>query len=264
MNLNFLMVKIKVLMVEFKRKQQTMNLLQNQFKEKLFFSVLLLLPFFSAFAQGEKKSKETQVVKIDSLYREDQFYFGFTYNTLKQMPEAASQQKFSIGISGGFLRDMPINKDRTVAFASGLGLSYNNYNQNIGISGTAKEAVYTILGSSAFDKNKFTQLLIDVPLEFRWRTSTYESYKFWRIYGGMKLSYLAYSKSVLENSEDRVVITNNADFNKFLYGLYVSAGYNTFNVYAYYGLNPIFKSAKIDGQKIDMNAVTVGVIFYIL
>lgn len=80
----------------------------------------------------------------------------------------------------------------------------------------------------------------------------------------MKLSYLAYSKSVLENSEDRVVITNNADFNKFLYGLYVSAGYNTFNVYAYYGLNPIFKSAKIDGQKIDMNAVTVGVIFYIL
>jgi hypothetical protein len=31
---------------------------------------------------------------------------------------------------------------------------------------------------------KFTQLLVEVPLEFRWRSSTFESYKFWRIYGG--------------------------------------------------------------------------------
>ncbi|MEN9908575.1 MAG: hypothetical protein RLZZ540_1724 [Bacteroidota bacterium] len=239
-----------------------MNLLQNSFKGKIFFSVLLLLPFFGVFAQEKMPSKE---VKIDSLYREDQFYFGFTYNTLKQMPEDASQQKFSIGISGGFLRDMPINKARTKAFATGLGVSYNNYNQNIGISGTAQDAIYTVLGSqSNFDKNKFTQLLIDVPVEFRWRTSTYESYKFWRIYGGMKFSYLAYSKSVLQDDQGKIVITNNKDFNKFLYGLYLSAGYNTLNVYAYYGLNPIFKSAEIDGKKIDMNAVSVGLIFYIL
>lgn len=242
-----------------------MNLLQNQFSGKLFFSVLLMLPFFNVFAQGEIRPKEVQQIKIDSLYREDQFYFGFTYNTLQKMPEDASQQKFSIGVSGGFLRDMPINKERTKAFATGLGVSYNNYNQNIGISGTAQDAIYTVLGAqSNFNKNKFTQLLIDVPLEFRWRTSTYESYKFWRIYGGMKFSYLVYSRSVLENSEGKVVITNNADFNKFLYGLYLSAGYNTLNVYAYYGLNPLFKSAEIEGKKIDMKAVTVGVIFYIL
>lgn len=243
-----------------------MNLLQNQFRGKLFFSALLLLPFFSVFAQEEIEAKpELKEVKIDSLYREDQFYFGFTYNTLQQKPVGLSQQKFSIGISGGFLRDMPINKNRTKAFATGLGVSYNNYNQNLGITGTAQDAVYTVLGSqSNFDKNKFTQLLIDVPLEFRWRTSTYESYKFWRIYGGMKFSYLVYSKSVLKDSQEKIVITNNADFNKFLYGLYLSAGYNTLNVYAYYGLNPIFKSAKIDGKKIDMNALSVGVIFYIL
>ncbi|MES2240200.1 MAG: porin family protein [Bacteroidota bacterium] len=242
-----------------------MNLLQNQFKGKLIFSVLLLLPFFSAFAQQGKPKVESLEVKIDSLYREDQFYLGFTYNSLKEMPVATSQQKFSIGVSGGFLRDMPINKTRTKAFATGLGVSYNNYNQNIGITGTAQDAVYTVLGSqSNFDKNKFTQLLIDVPVEFRWRTSTYESYKFWRIYGGMKFSYLAYSKSVFKDSESKSVITNNADFNKFLYGLYLSAGYNTMNVYAYYGLNPIFKSAEIDGEKIDMKALTLGVIFYIL
>ena len=160
---------------------------------------------------------------------------------------------------------MPINKLRTKAFATGLGLSYNNYNENLGITGTAKDAVYTILGSqSNFDKNKFTQLLIDVPLEFRWRTSTYQSYKFWRIYGGVKFSYLVYSKSVLVDDNGKTVITNNDDFNKLLYSLYLSAGFNTLNVYACYGLNPIFKSISVDGQKINMKSLNVGVIFYIL
>ncbi|MEO8252937.1 MAG: porin family protein [Flavobacterium sp.] len=238
----------------------------NPFKRKIVFSVLLLLPFFSAFAQEEIQNKpEIKEIKIDSLYREDQFYFGFNYNTLAAKPAGFSQQKFSIGISGGFLRDMPINKDRTKAFATGLGVSYNNYNSNLSITGTAQDATYAILDSDAdFNKNKFTQLLIDLPIEFRWRTSTYQSYKFWRIYGGMKFSYLAYSKSVFKDGTGKTVITNNADFNKFLYGLYLSAGYNTLNVYAYYGLNPIFKSAAIDGQKIDMKALSVGVIFYFL
>lgn len=260
------MVKISVNRGILRKKQRTMKLLQNQFRAKLFFSILLLLPFFSAFAQEEiKPKKEVNEVKIDSFYREDQFYFAFTYNTLQQKPTGLNQQKFSIGIGTGFLRDMPINKNRTKAFATGLGVSYNNYNQNLGISGTSQAPVYSILGpQSNFDKNKFTQLLIDVPLEFRWRTSTYESYKFWRIYGGMKFSYLAYSKSVLENSEGRTVITNNADFNKLLYGLYLSAGYNTLNVYAYYGLNPVFKSLTIEGEKTKMNSLNVGVIFYIL
>ncbi|HJR99362.1 MAG TPA: porin family protein [Flavobacterium sp.] len=243
-----------------------MNLLQSSFKGKLFFSTLLLLPFFSVFAQEETQTKpELKEIKVDSLYREDQFYFGFNYNALEKLPADVTQQKFSIGISGGFLRDMPINKERTKAFAAGLGVSYNNYNQNLGITGSAQDAVYTVLDSETnFDRNKFTQLLIDVPLEFRWRTSTYDSYKFWRIYGGVKFSYLAYSKSVFKGDEGKTVIVNNADFNKFLYGLYLSAGYNTLNVYAYYGLNPIFKSGEINGEKIDMKALSLGVIFYIL
>lgn len=242
-----------------------MNLFLSPFKEKLFFSILLVLPFLSAFAQEEITKPELQEIKVDSLYREDQFYFAFTYNTLQQKPVGLKQQKFSIGLSGGFLRDMPINKNRTKAFATGVGLSLNNYNQNLAITGTAQEANYAIMDSqTSFDKNKFTQLLIDVPLEFRWRTSTYESYKFWRIYGGVKLSYLAYSKSVLNDSQGKTLIANNNDFNKFLYGLYLSAGYNTFNVYTYYGLNPILKNLSIEGEKAKMNTMNVGVIFYIL
>jgi hypothetical protein len=40
-------------------------------------------------------------------------------------------------------------------------------------------------------------------------------------------------------------------------------GYNTVNVYAYYGLNSIFKTAEIDGEKINMKAFNIGIIFFI-
>jgi hypothetical protein len=203
--------------------------------------------------------------KIDSLYREDQFYFGFTYNTLQRKPAGLSQSKFSTGFSTGFLRDMPINKNRTIAIASGIGFSYNNYNQNLAITQLNQTPVYTIIDSKeTYNKNRFTQFLVEVPIEFRWRTSTYESYKFWRIYGGLKLGYLLYDRSIYKDGQGKIVVTGNKDFNKFQYGAYISSGYNTFNVYAYYGLNSLFKSAKTDNGSIKMNSMNIGVIFYIL
>lgn len=234
---------------------------------QFFLSCFLLLFFYTAFSQEENLPLKEQVpIKIDSLYREDQFYFGFTYNTLQHKPVGLSQKKFSTGFSLGFLRDMPINKDRTVAIASGLGFSYNNYNENLAITGTGQMPVYFMIDSKAsYNKNKFTQLLIDLPIEFRWRTSTYESHKFWRIYGGAKFSYLLYDRSIFNDADGKIIISSNKDFNKFLYGLYVSAGYNTINVYAYYGLNSIFKkSAEVDGQKLDIKSLNIGLIFYIL
>ena len=232
---------------------------------RIIFSLFLVLSVSTVFSQEIVSIQDSATVKVDSLYREDQFFLGLTYNTLQQKPQGVSQNKFSVGLSAGFLRDMPINKDRTIAIATGLGFTYNNYVQNLAITGTGELPVYTVIdGNTVFNKNKFTQLLVDLPIEFRWRTSTYESYKFWRIYGGMKFSYVFYNRSLYTDDQSRVVITNNADFNKLLYGVYLSAGYNTVNVYAYYGLNPIFKSAAVNGENINMKAFNAGIIFYIL
>jgi hypothetical protein len=104
--------------------------------------------------------------------------------------------------------------------------------------------VYSVIDAkTVFNKNKFTQLLVDLPIEFRWRTSTYESYKFWRIYGGVKFSYSLYNRSQFSDDLSIVEITNNKDFNKF-FTVSLSVGYNTVNVYAYYGLNSILKQQK--------------------
>lgn len=232
---------------------------------RLFSICFLLLSSLNVFSQENITSENTPKVKIDSLYREDQFYFGFTFNVLQNKPAGLSQSNLSTGFSAGFLRDMPINKTRTVAIATGIGFTYNSYNQNLSILKSGQTTNYAIIqNNTAFDKNKFSQLLIDVPLEFRWRTSTPDSHKFWRIYGGLKMTYVALNKSTYDDGNNKIVISNNKDFNKILYGVYVSSGYNTWNVYAYYGLNPIFKSAKISNENIDINALNIGIIFYIL
>jgi hypothetical protein len=232
---------------------------------RIIFSFFLVLSVSAIFSQEIEPIMDSPEVKVDSLYREDQFYFGFTYNTLQQKPAGISQSKFSTGLSVGFLRDMPINKERTHAIAAGLGFTYNNYIQNLAIKGTEEMPVYSVIDdNTVYDKNKFTQLLVDLPIEFRWRTSNYESYKFWRIYGGMKFSYVLYNRSFYSDAENKVTITNNKDFNKLLYGIYLSGGYNTINVYAYYGLNSIFKTAEIDGEKVNMKSLNIGIIFYIL
>ena len=232
---------------------------------RLFLSCFLFLSVFTVFGQESILPEVVPEVKIDSLYREDQFYIAVTYNTLVEKPIGLTQSKFSSGFSGGFLRDMPINKSRTVAIAAGVGLSYINNNQNMAITATAENPNYAIIGSDTrTSKNKFSLLTFDVPIEFRWRTSTFESHKFWRIYTGIKLSYVLYDKSIFNSSTGKVLITGNKDFNKFQYGPYVSLGYNTINLLVYYGLNPLFKSAKINEESVNIKSLNFGIIFYIL
>lgn len=224
-----------------------------------------LFSFFSTYAQNDEVVEKPMIIVVDSLYREDQFYFSFTYNTLQNKPEDIEQNKFSTGFSAGFLRDMPINKQRNIALATGIGFTYNNYFQNLEIKQSGDSNTYTVFDSdSDYTRNRFSQVFVDVPIEFRWRTSTYQSYKFWRIYGGVKFSYLISDRYVSTSDDGKTVITNNKDFDKLQYGLYLATGYNTFNIYAYYGLNSLFKSAKIGDEKLNMNALNMGIIFYIL
>jgi len=203
---------------------------------------------------------------VDSLYKEDQFYVGVTYNVLGNMPEGMSQNGFSSGFHFGFIKDMPINKNRNWALGFGIGYSANSFNQNLFISKDQQgETTFELLGNSEFTKNKFSTHLIEVPFELRWRTSTPETYKFWRIYTGFKLGYLIASSTKFANSSESLKQTNISDFDTLQYGLTMSVGYNTWNVHVYYGLNPLFeKSAKLDGEPIDFKALKIGIMFYLL
>ena len=227
----------------------------------------LLFIFLCSVLQFYAQNEEVTVVS-DSLYKEDQFYIAATYNFLGNKPNDLSQSGFSSGFHLGFIKDMPINKRRNVAIGLGIGLSSNAFNQNMLIDKDVTGIYqYSILSeeNTAYTKNKFVMYLIDVPLEFRWRTSTTTQYKFWRIYSGLKFSYVLANTSKFKGGTGQKKFTNIQDFNNFQYGLTLSAGYNTWNLHLYYALNPIFSnSARINGNAINMNAIKIGLIFYIL
>lgn len=203
--------------------------------------------------------------EVDSLYREDQFYIGVTYNILTNRPVGVSQNSFSSGVHFGVLRDFPINKKRTVAIAPGIGFSINNYKQNLIAQENNNVISYSIPNEvTTLDRNNLALYFVDVPIEIRWRNSTPESHIFWRWYTGIKLSYLVLnqSKAVTQNQTFR--INNNPDFNKFQYGMYVAAGRNTWNFYGYYGFQDIYKNGSLNGESIQMNTFNIGLMFYIL
>ncbi len=214
--------------------------------------------------ETEKKSDSI----VDENYREDQFYLSVTYNLLGRKLDGVSQSGFSSGFHFGFIRDMPINTKRNIAIGVGLGLSTNSYNQTLLISEDNGVTNYTILDDdTTFSKNKFTTYLLEMPIEFRWRTSTSTDYDFWRIYTGIKLGYVLYNSSKFDGSPNDIKLSNIDDFNKLQYGLTLSAGYSNVSFHFYYALNSIFDSnAKLSttNQSIDMNVVKIGLIFYIL
>lgn len=237
----------------------------------------LFIFFFYAFIASAQvfEPKVRDTIELDSIvpvadlkYREDQFYASLSYNIMQGKPPGYSQYSFSTGLTVGFLRDMPINKNRTYAIAAGLGYSYNNIKHNLAAININGENTYQTVDKADFDKNKLVLHYLELPIELRWRNSTALDHKFWRIYLGFKVSYLFYDKAQYEpDGNTTIKVRNDKNINSFVYGTYISAGWNTWNLYAYYGLTPIYNSAPFEGnkgQKLSMNSLNLGLIFYIL
>lgn len=234
----------------------------------------LLFFFFGLSVSAQVYETQKDTIEIDSVaavydphYREDQFYASISYNLLQGKPANYTQYSFSTGLTVGFLRDMPVNKNRTYAIAAGLGYSYSNIKHNFAVKGDGTANTYEIVPGGNFSKNKLVLHYLEFPVELRWRNSNALSHKFWRIYLGFKVSYLFYDKAQFEPRGDAAIkVRNDKNMNDFVYGAYLSAGWNTWNLYAYYGITPIYNSPPLSdsSQRVKMNALNVGLIFYIL
>lgn len=201
----------------------------------------------------------------DTKYLEDQFYIGVTYNFLLNMPDEISQRNLSYGMQAGFIRDIPINENRTIAFGIGLGYGVYSYYSNLLVTETMNGFVYSVLeNDNDFKRNKIETHMIEMPLEFRFRNSNGSSYKFWRIYTGFKLGYVVGGRSKFVSDEEKISFYN-SDVRKFQYGLTFNFGYNSFNLHAYYALNNLFNDGvTLNGSDINMKPLRIGLIFYIL
>lgn len=205
---------------------------------------------------------------VDSKYREDQFYAGVTYNLVTKAPSGFDVKGVSGGVHFGFLRDMPINDQRNIAIAIGLGFSFDQYSQNLFIGeDTSENTIFSILdGSVEYTTNVFRTASVELPFEIRWRTSTPSVYKFWRVYAGVKPGYVYWYLSQFKQPNNSVSQTKIPEFQKLSLGATLAFGYGTFNFYANYSILPFFKDASLNdtNESISFNPLKIGIIFYIL
>ena len=208
----------------------------------------------------------SQINEVDDKYREDQIYFGVFYNSLINSPIDFNQNKFSSSINLGFIRDIPLNKSRNFGIGLGLGYSNSSFHNNLKFSNINNQLDAKIVSDlDSFTKNKWVLNELEFPFEIRWRTSTPENYKFWRIYFGLKTSYIISSKVKYESSSNNQTIRN-LPFNNFQSGFTLNAGNNTWNLGVYLGLQPLFDK-EFTKNHINIKNIKqfkVGLIFYIL
>ena len=220
------------------------------------YAVYLLFLFFYSLTLAQELIPQSE---DDLCYREDQFYIGVSYNVFAFTPSGMNPEGISAGFQFGFLRDFPINKRRNLAIAIGAGFSYDQFGQNLFINENEQGTTsFEILASNQdFLRNRLSLSVVEAPIEFRWRSSTPSNYKFWRVYAGFRLGYTVWNQSSLKRFDETVKIQNITELEKLRMGASLSLGYNKFNLFAYYSINPFFNEDAVtnDGQKVNFHGI---------
>lgn len=224
---------------------------------RIFISLLFLCCFEGGIAQGTSEP--------DTKYLEDQFYVGVTYNFIRNKPNDITQRNLSYGLQGGFIKDIPISSSRRRALGMGIGYAVNSYYSNMQAIKVDGIITYSEVDNNInLKRSKLENHLIELPIEYRWRNSNPEEYKFWRVYTGVKLGYVFASRSKYVSDIEKISFSN-GDVRQFQYGLTFSFGWNTFNAHVYYSLSNLFEdNITFDGELIEIKPLRVGFVFYIL
>ena len=209
----------------------------------------------------------TSVAQKDSLqlgdrYAEDQLYMIVSYNQLFNQPAMVKGSGFSYGLSTGFMKDLILNKQGSISMALGVGYNFDLLNHGLTISEENNNITFQVDNSGA--TNKLLLHNLEFPFELRWRGSDAQTYKFWRVYMGVKASYNLSNNFKFTNETDSFSYRNISSYNTWQYGLTLSVGYDVFAAHVYYGLNPILKDTSLGTADISSKIMRIGLIFYLL
>ncbi|WP_299671274.1 porin family protein [uncultured Polaribacter sp.] len=202
-------------------------------------------------------------LKIGDRYADDQIYLSVSFSQFDNQPSSIKKSNFSYALSGGFIKDIILNRQGTISLAAGVGIGYDYFNHELKVDEINNNTVFS--NGNAISENVFKAYNLEFPLEFRWRTSTAKEYNFWRVYSGVKFIYNLKNTFQYVDADATVFkYSNVTDYNKLQYGLTLSAGYDEFNINIFYGLSPIFKNGTMNGEAVETKILKFGLIFYFL
>ena len=221
-----------------------------------FILLYFLLITFLTFAQKDS-------LRLGDRYADDQIYISVSYSQLYDQPTGITKSNFSYALSGGFIKDIILNKSGSIAIAGGIGLGYDFFNHELKVDEVGRTTVFT--NDITTFENIFKSYNLEFPFEIRWRTSTAIKYNFWRIYTGVKFLYnLDNNFQYVDANSNLIKYRKVSSYNKLQYGLTISAGYDAFTMNVFYGLSPVFKNGLLNGKAVDTKILKFGLIFYFL
>ncbi|GJH41571.1 hypothetical protein RCZ04_21210 [Capnocytophaga sp. HP1101] len=240
--------------------------------------LLLFALHFSLFTYSQEDSDDGMIntsgtatatnTMADLHYLEDQFYFGLTYDYLAGKANSVVQHNLSRGIHVGFVRDLPVNKARNVGFGVGIGYAYDLVYNNMVANKSTSSITYEIVehfNDLNITRNFFETHSVEIPVEFRFRTSTPYSHKFWRVYTGARFAYIFSGRSLYTANGVSTAFQNSDIAHTFQVKPFIAFGYNALNFYVQYNVTPLLKDAKTtDGTSLKSNVLQLGLLFYIL
>ena len=213
---------------------------------------LKLLITFSLF--NLLNSQENSNIK----YKEDQIYLNFNFDFQLKSIEGYQQNGFSRSFNFGLLKDISLNKKGNKAVALGLGYGYSRLVNNLDIG----QNLNFILDDDFALRNKLSYHTIQFPFEFRLRTSTIESFAFWRVYLGYRINY-NFSPKYKPFFGRKTSLKNFVS--EFTHSVSISVGFNTWNIRFETGLSPLIKiSTTSNSLDSGFYISSVGLVFYLL
>ena len=220
------------------------------------------LIFFFFIGCSSISFSQKDSLQLGSKYAEDQLYFLISYNQLFDQPSLVKGSGFSYGLSAGFMKDLILNKKGSISMALVIGYNYDLLNHGLTIAKDNNEVTFQVDNSGAI--NTLTIHNLEFPFEFRWRDSDAQTYKFWRVYMGVKASYNVSNNFKFTDQSNSFSYKNVSRFNSWQYGLTLSVGYDVFTAHMYYGLTPMLKDTMLGTTDIASKTMRIGLIFYLL
>ena len=168
------------------------------------------------------------------------------------------QNGFSRSFNIGLLKDISLNEKGNKAIAFGLGYGYSRLVNNLDIG----ENLNFIIQSDSALRNRLSYHSIQFPVELRLRTSTLESFAFWRVYLGYRLNY-NFSAKYKPFFGRETELKNQVS--EFSHCLSLSLGFDTWNIRFETGLSPVIKiSSNSNNINNNFYVSSIGLVFYLL
>ena len=194
-------------------------------------------------------------------FREDQIYLSIAYPYFSDSPSILIQNKLSYAFSVGFIRDMPINKQRTLAVGIGLGYDHSTLYNNTLFTQAGSTISATVIEDD-YQQNYLRIQSLAVPFELRWRNATENKHAFWRIHSGVSV-HLPMSLKVHNKSSTGQIITTRLPSKGTVLRLNMHFGFNTWNISIAHDMQP-WAAFSATNNNFAMKFTKIGLIFYVL